>query len=188
MGEKKTLRILKGKLFWFLWLEGIILRQVSLPEGKEWDMIKYDQTNKKIYIFVSKLIVIIWIWRYDAIRNRFFRYHIKNDICWYTSTYKSEARASPPGLSILMMAALNLFDSKYKQREGWTKEMHNKQFALAKVLMMECCARNWKWYCVVLKSSRAHFARHNLKLINYRTACLHLFLCSQGMSSMIVMR
>lgn len=29
----------------------------------------------------------------------------------YSSTYKSEARASPPGLSIRIIAALNFFDS-----------------------------------------------------------------------------
>lgn len=95
--------------------------------------------NKKIVYFCPKLIVIIGIWRYDAIRNRFSRYHIKND------TYKSEARASPPGLSILMMAALNLFDSKHKQREGWTKEMHISNFSLTEVFNeSECCARERK--------------------------------------------
>lgn len=34
----------------------------------------------------------------------------------YRGTYKSEARASPPGLSIRMIAALYLFDSKGKEK------------------------------------------------------------------------
>lgn len=34
----------------------------------------------------------------------------------YTSTYKSEARASPPGLSIRMIAALYFFDSGMGKR------------------------------------------------------------------------
>jgi hypothetical protein len=33
----------------------------------------------------------------------------------FTRTYKSEARASPPGLSILIIAALNFFDSEEKK-------------------------------------------------------------------------
>jgi len=33
----------------------------------------------------------------------------------FTRTYKSEARASPPGLSILMIAALNFFDSEEEE-------------------------------------------------------------------------
>jgi len=33
-----------------------------------------------------------------------------------TSTYKSEARASPPGLSIRIITALYLFDSEEKRR------------------------------------------------------------------------
>lgn len=34
----------------------------------------------------------------------------------FTNTYKSEARASPPGLSIRIIAALYLFDSEEKKK------------------------------------------------------------------------
>ena len=38
----------------------------------------------------------------------------------YSRTYKSEARASPPGLSIRMIAALYLLDSEGEAREKKT--------------------------------------------------------------------
>ena len=44
----------------------------------------------------------------------------------YSRTYKSEARASPPGLSIRIIAALYLLDSEGEAKGGKTDDWKNK--------------------------------------------------------------